>query len=363
MANSAQTPKAGGILNATLLEAPPSFSIHDETTISAVWPAMPCYNNLVLFDPLKKQESSDTIIPELAEKWALQDGGKSLVFFLRKDVKWHDGRPFTSKDVKHTFDTIREVEGVTAKLRVNPRKLWYENVVTIDTPDPYAVTFRLKRPQPSLLLMLASGYSPIYPAHVPVSELRSKCVGTGPFKLKEYRQGELIEMVKNPDYFVKGRPYLDGIRYTIIKDRGTRYSALQAGRQDIAFIWEVAKTIAETTKQALPQLVLVETSTNVNDHVIVNFRRPMFKDPRIWKAINLAIDRKGYIQAGRQGAAIIGGVMLPKPYGVWGLPEEEQRKLPGFGDPAKQKAEAKKLLAEAGYGPSKPLKFAVSIII
>ncbi len=360
MANSAQTPKAGGILNATLLEAPPSFSIHDETTISAVWPAMPCYNNLVLFDPLKKQESSDTIIPELAEKWALQDGGKSLVFFLRKDVKWHDGRPFTSKDVQHTFDTIREVEGVTAKLRVNPRKLWYENVVTIDTPDPYAVTFRLKRPQPSLLLMLASGYSPIYPAHVPVSELRSKCVGTGPFKLKEYRQGELIEMVKNPDYFVKGRPYLDGIRYTIIKDRGTRYSALQAGRQDIAFIWEVAKTIAETTKQALPQLVLVETSTNVNDHVIVNFRRPMFKDPRIWKAINLAIDRKGYIQAGRQGAAIIGGVMLPKPYGVWGLPEEEQRKLPGFGDPAKQKAEAKKLLAEAGYGPSKPLKFAVS---
>src|SRR5216117_3103501 len=85
--------------------------------------------------------------------------------------------PFTAKDVKHTFDTIREVEGVTAKLRVNPRKLWYENVITIDTPDPYAVTFRLKRSQASLLLMLASGYSPIYPAHVPVSELRSKCVG------------------------------------------------------------------------------------------------------------------------------------------------------------------------------------------
>ena len=86
-ANSAQAPKSGGILNATLLEAPPSFSIHDETTISAVWPAMPCYNNLVLFDPLKKQESSDTIIPELAEKWALQDERKSLIFFLRKDVK------------------------------------------------------------------------------------------------------------------------------------------------------------------------------------------------------------------------------------------------------------------------------------
>jgi peptide/nickel transport system substrate-binding protein len=358
--HSAQTPKPGGILNATLIEAPPSFSIHEEATISTVWPMMSCYNNLVLFDPLKKQENVSTIIGELAERWSWQDGGKSLVLFLRKDVKWHDGQPFTSKDVKHTFDTVRESEGVKTKLRVNPRKLWYENVTSIDAPDPYVVTFRLKRPQPSLLLMLASGYSPIYPAHVPVNELRSKCLGTGPFKLKEYRQGELIEMVKNPDYFVKGRPYLDGIRYTIIKERGTRYSALQAGRQDIPFIWEVSKTIAETTKHDVPQLVLTESSTNVNDHILVNFRRPLFKDPKIRMAITLAVDRKGYIQAGRQGAAVIGGVMLPKPYGVWGLSEAEQMKIPGFGDPVKQKAEAKKLLAEAGYGPSKPLKLSVS---
>ncbi|HEY3304513.1 MAG TPA: ABC transporter substrate-binding protein [Candidatus Binatia bacterium] len=359
-ASAAQVPKAGGVLNATLTEAPPSFSLHEEVTISTVWPMMPCYNNLILFDPLKKQESMETIIPELAEKWTLQDGGRSLVFFLRKDVKWHDGRPFSSKDVKHTFDTIREVEGVTAKLRVNPRKLWYENVESIDASTPDAVVFRLKRPQQSLILMLASGYAPIYPAHVPVTELRSKCLGTGPFKLKEYRQGELIEMVKNPDYFVKGRPYLDGIRYTIIKDRSTRYAALQAGRQDIPFIWEVAKTNAETTKRAVPKLVLVESSTNVNDHILVNLTRPLFKEPKIRNAVSLAVDRKGYIQAGRQGAAIIGGVMLPKPYGVWGLPEAEQKKIPGFGDAAKNKAEAKKLLAEMGYGPSKPLKFTVS---
>src|SRR5438309_6141608 len=358
--HSAQAPKAGGILNATLIEAPPSFSIHDETTISAVWPMMPCYSNLLLFDPLKKQESLDTLIPELAEKWSWQEGGKSLAFSLRKDVKWHDGQPFTSKDVKYTFDTIREVEGVTAKLCVNPRKLWYDNVESIDATEPQRVIFRLKRPQPSLLLMLASGYAPIYPAHVSLSELRTKCVGTGPFKLKEYRQGELIELVKNSDYFVKGRPYLDGIRYTISKERSTRYSALQTGRQDIPFIWEVAKTAAETTKQAVPQLVMIETSTNVNDHIVVNFRRPLFKDPKIRLAISLAVDRKGYIQAGRQGAAIMGGVMLPKPYGVWGLSEAEQKKIPGFGDPAKQKAEATKLLAELGYGPSKPLKISVS---
>ncbi len=359
-ADSAQTPKTGGILNATLIEAPPSFSIHEEATVGAVWPVMPCYNNLALFDPLKKQEGPNTIIGELAERWSWQDGGKSLVFFLRRNVKWHDGQPFTSKDVKHTFDTVRGTPGIASKLRVNPRQLWYENVASIDATDPYAVIFRLKRPQPSLLLMLASGYSPVYPSHVPLPELRTKCVGTGPFKLKEVRAGELIEYTRNPDYFVKGRPYLDGIRYTIIKDRATRYSAIQAGRQDVPYPLEIAKTIAESVKRAAPHLVLVENTTNVYDSVLVNFTRPIFKEPKIRSAINLAIDRKGYVQAGRQGATIPGGVMLPKPYGVWGLPAAEQAKIPGFGDPVKQKAEARKLLAGAGYGPAKPLKLTVS---
>jgi peptide/nickel transport system substrate-binding protein len=356
----ATTPKSGGVLNATLSEPPPSLSIHEEATVAAVWPMMPCYSNLVLFDPLKKQESVNTIIGELAEKWAWQDGGKSLIFHLRKGVKWHDGQPFTSKDVKHTFDVVREAPEAAAKLRVNPRKLWYENVVFIDAPAPDTVIFRLKRPQPSLLLMLASGYSPVYPAHVSPAELRTKCVGTGPFKLKENRPGEYVDLVKNPDYMIRGRPYLDGIRYLIIRERGTRYSAIQAGRQDVAYPLEVAKTVAESVKQAVPRMVLVEMSTNVNDHILVNFRRPLFQDPRVRRAMSLAIDRKAYIQAGRQGAAVPGGVMLPRPYGVWGLPEKEQAKMPGFGDPAKNKAEAKGLLSEAGYGPGKPLKLTVS---
>jgi len=357
---AATEPKYGGVLNATQSDLPPSLSIHEEATVAAVWPMMPCYNNLVLFDPLKKQESVSTIIGELAEKWEWQDGGKALAFTLRKGVKWHDGQPFTSKDVKYTFDLVREAPGAPAKLRVNPRKLWYENVADIETPSPDAVVFRLKRPQPSLILMLAAGYSPVYPAHVLPAELRTKCVGTGPFKLKEYRPGEYVDLVKNPDYFVKGRPYLDGIRYLIIRERGTRYAAIQAGRQDVTYPLEVAKTIAESVKKAVPSMVLVEASTNLNDNLLLNFKRPIFQDPRIRRAINLAIDRKDYVQAGRQGAAVLGGVMLPKPYGVWGLSEKELAKLPGMGDPVKNKAEAKQLLAQAGYGPGKPLKLSVS---
>ena len=352
-------PKSGGVLNAMHREDPPSLSIHEEATVSTNWAMMPCYSNLVLFNPLRGQESPATIQGELAEKWAWRDEGKSLVFSLRKDVRWHDGQPFTSKDVKYTFDLVRGAPG-TSGLRLDPRKVWYAQIQTIDTPDPYTAVFRLKRPQPSLLMLFASGYSPVYPAHIPAAELRTRCVGTGPFKLKEYRLGELIEFVRNPDYFIKGRPYLDGIRFIIIKERGTRIAALQTGRLDVMMPDEGGKTAAEQLKRAAPSIVIFETSTNVNDNLLTNFKRPPFTDARVRRAISLAIDRRAYVQAVRQGGAVVGASMLPRPWGVWGLAPEELAGLPGSGDPAKQKAEARQLLAEAGFGSGHPLRPVVS---
>ncbi len=357
---AAAAPRHGGVLNAMHREDPPSLSIHEESTISTNWPMMSCYNNLVLFNPLRGQESAATIIGELATAWRWQDGGRSLAFTLRRGVRWHDGQPFTSKDVKYTFDLVREAPGIGARLRLNPRKQWYAQVQAIDAPDPYTVVFRLKRPQPSFLLLLASGYSPIYPAHIPPAELRTRCVGTGPFKLKEYRPGELIEMVRNPDYFVKDRPYLDGIRFIIIKERGTRIAALQAGRLDVIMPQEGTKTAAEQLKKAVPSMVIFQTSQNINDNILVNFKRPPFTDARVRRAMSLAIDRRGYIQAVRQGGAVPGASMLPRPWGVWGLPASELATLPGTGDPARQRAEARQLLSEAGFGPGHPLRVVVS---
>src|SRR5262245_20087436 len=100
------------------------FAIHESSTISTVFPAAPCFNNLVQFDPAKAIESTDTIVGDLAEKWSWQDNYSNLVFFLRKNVKWHDGHPFSSKDVKFTFDMLREGPDAPAKLRINPRKDW-----------------------------------------------------------------------------------------------------------------------------------------------------------------------------------------------------------------------------------------------
>ena len=132
-----QAPKSGGWLALRLREdLPQGFAIHESATISTMWPAMPCFGNLVLFDPLKPTHSVDTIVGELAGRWAWQDNYRKLVFFLRRDVRWHDGKPFSSKDVKYTFDLLRETSDAPAKLRLNPRREWYGNVEAVEALDP-----------------------------------------------------------------------------------------------------------------------------------------------------------------------------------------------------------------------------------
>jgi peptide/nickel transport system substrate-binding protein len=352
-----QTPKSGGSLNIMLREdLSQGFAVHETSTISSVWPVSPCFNNLVIFDPLKRQESVDTVIGELAEKWSWQDNYRNLVFFLRKDVKWHDGKPFTSKDVKHTFDMVREAPDAGAKLRINPRKDWYANLQNVEAPDAYTVIFHLKRPQPSLILMLASGYTPVYAAHIPPQQYRTTCVGTGPFKVKEWRHGEYVEYVKNPDYFVKGRPYLDGLKYIVIKERGTRTAALQAGQLDVAMPGETTKAASEQLKAAVPKLIVTPFSTNVTDNIIMNLKKPPFDNQKVRLAVSYAIDRRGLAQAVHQGGSMLGAAMAPKPHGVWGLLEKDLTALPGYGKPADMKAQARKLLAEANITPQNPLK-------
>src|SRR5262245_6199632 len=354
----AQTPKPAGTLAITQREdLPQGFTIHETSTNSTVWQGMPWFNNLVLFDPLKATESVDTIIGELAEKWSWQDNYRNLVFFLRKDVKWHDGKPFTSKDVKYTFDMVREASDATQKLRISPRSDWYSNVEAVEAADAYTVVFRLKRPQPSLLMMLASGYSPVYASHVPAASYRTGCVGTGPFKVKEWRKGEFVDYVKNPDYLVKGRPYLDALRYVVIKERGPRTAALQAVQVDVSYRGEVPKPSAEQHKQAVPQLVVTPYSQNVNDNIIMNVTKPPFDNVKVRLAISHAIDRRALVRAVHQGGAVVGAAMAPRPYGVWGLLEKDLMASPGYGaNPADEKAKAKKLLAEAGISLQSPLR-------
>jgi peptide/nickel transport system substrate-binding protein len=134
---------------------------------------------------------------------------------------------------------------------------------------------------------------------VPLNDLRQRCVGTGPFKLKQYLPGTLIEMERNADYFVPGRPYLDGIRYPIITERGTRLAALQTGRLDVSMPLEMTKTMADTLKQAVPSLVVTVVGQNGSDNVVVNHKRAPFDTLAVRRAVSLAMDRHAYIKGVR----------------------------------------------------------------
>jgi len=357
-AATAPAQKYGGTLNALSRGNPANLNIHQTSTITTVFPMMPIYNNLVLYDQLKPQESPDTIVPELAESWSWSADHKNLTFRLHRGVKWHDGKPFTSKDVKMTWDDVRGVSG--RRLKLNPRKLWWDNVTDVTTNGDHEVTFHLKRPQPAILAMLASGYSPVLPAHIEPSRLRTEAIGTGPFKLHKYERDQKIELVKNQDYFVKGRPYLDGIHYLTIKSRSSRFAALVANQADITFPGETTKPIYEGLQRRNLELVFHQTIANSSNNVIFNPHKPPFNDERMRVVVSLALDREGFVKGLRQGGALQSGALLPPPYGVWGLTQEQLNSLPGYGDARKNKAKAREIMKKLGFGPDKHFKVTIS---
>jgi len=156
--------KPGGVLRIPVFDNPASMSIHEESAVLAERAMMGVFNNLVMFDQHVKQNSLASIIPDLATSWSWSEDGTQLTFPLREGVKWHDGKLFSAADVKCTWDlmTGRSRDA----LRVNPRKSWYRNLDEVTTNGDYEVTFHLKRPQPALLALLASGWSPVYPCHI-----------------------------------------------------------------------------------------------------------------------------------------------------------------------------------------------------
>ena len=230
LAETAFAQKPGGILQMPGFASPASMSIHEESTIAAGIPLMGEFNNLVVFDQHVAQNSLASIVPDLASDWSWDEVGTALTFRLHQGVKWHDGNPFTAADVKCTWDAL--AGKAAEKFRVNPRKSWYRNLDEITTNGDYEVTFHLKRPQPYLIALLASGQSPVYPCHVPLRDMRTHPIGTGPFKFVEYKPNEHIRVVRNPDYWKPGRPYLDGIETTIIPSVSTRLLAFVAGNFD-----------------------------------------------------------------------------------------------------------------------------------
>ncbi|MFI5000453.1 MAG: ABC transporter substrate-binding protein [Reyranellales bacterium] len=351
--------KSGGVLRIYHRDNPPSASIFEEATNSTVIPFMPVFNNLVMYDQHQPQNSPQDIVPDLAKSWSLSADGKDLTFKLQEGVKWHDGKPFTAKDVVCTFDLLMGKS--EQKLRRNPRTSWYGNVDHVDAKGDYEVTMHLKRPQPSMLALLASGYTPMYPCHVPAAQMRTKPIGTGPFKFVEFKQNETIKLARNADYWKKGRPYLDGIEFTIVPNRATAILSFISGRFDMTFPWEVTMPLLKDVKSQLPAAECQVTSMNVSTNLIVNSEAPPFNNPDLRRAMILALDRKAFVDILNQGNADVGGTMEPPKDGFWGLPPDVLAAVPGYGpDVAKNREQARAIMKKLGYGPDKHLLLKIS---
>src|SRR6516165_1465177 len=352
-------PKHGGILKIYHRDSPPSASILEEATYSTVIPFMGIFNNLVLYKQDVPQNSFQTIVPDLAVSWSWSEDKTTLTFKLRQGVKWHDGKPFTANDVKCTFDLLMGKS--KDSLRKNPRQDWYKNVTEVKVNGDDEVAFHLRRPQPALLALLASGYAPIYPCHVSARDMRLKPIGTGPFKFVEFKQNESIKITRNGDYWKKDRPYLDGIEFTIIPNRSTAILAFIAGRFDMTFPTEVSIPLLKDVKSQAPQAVCSLVPINVSTNLIVNRDKPPFDNADLRNAMALALDRKAFVDILSEGKDDIGASMLPPPEGVWGMPPEMLKTIPGYGtDVQANRAQARKLMEKLGYGPDKRLAVKVS---
>ncbi|MBV9967088.1 MAG: peptide ABC transporter substrate-binding protein [Alphaproteobacteria bacterium] len=348
--------KPGGILRVHAIDSPPSLSMLEEVDANPARAAMGIFNNLVMFNQHVKQNSMASIVPDLATGWSWSEDGRELTLPLRHGVKWHDGKPFTAADVKCTWDLLTG-KG-SEKLRLDPRKSWYGNLTEVTTNGDDAVTFHLNRPQPAFLSLLASGFSVVYPCHVSPAEMRRHPIGTGPFEFVEFKPNERVRLTRNPAYWKQGRPYLDGVEFEIIRDPATANLAFIAGKID----WTaMTLPLMKAVKSEAPDTICEVTPGGISRNLVINRDAAPFDNSEMRRAMALALDRKAFIDILSEGQGDIGGVMQPLPEGLWGMPPEVLKALPGYDpDVQKNRAEARQIMRKLGYGPEDRLALKIS---
>lgn len=340
-----EKPRQGGTLRVALAGDPPSLDMHQEQTFMVTIPLSPVYNTLVMFDP----HGYPKVIGDLAKSWTASADAMTYTFTLHQGVKFHDDSELTSADVKASWDKIVfPPEGV-----VSPRRSEFEFIKSVETPDPYTVVFRLNYPAASFLTGIAHPANFIFAKKYLDQDIhyyKQKTMGSGPFKLKEYVRGASIELERNPNYWKKGFPYMDGVKYYIIKDDGARAKSIRADRTDVEFRGLAPSEVEGIQGQMSDKVKVAYPGQPVHWGVALNVDKKPFDDERVRKALSLALDRYDMAKtlAPLTGLDTVGG---PQPPGSLGaLTPEELQQLPGFGkDHEANLKEAKRLLTEAGY--------------
>ncbi|ETW94088.1 MAG: hypothetical protein ETSY1_36350 [Candidatus Entotheonella factor] len=340
-----ETPQRGGVMKVAIQGDPPSLDMHQESTFLVMIPFGNVYNTLIKFHPHRH----DDIVGDLAESWTSSEDGLTHTFKLRQGVKFHDGSDFTSADAKASWDKIIN----PPKGTISTRRSIYQMVDSIEAPDPHTVVFKLHYPAASFIPLMALPYNLIY-SKAKLDEdpnwYKKNAMGTGPFKLKAIRRGSFIEMERNDNYWKEGMPYLDGIKYFMIKDTSARAKSVRTGRTDVELRGFPPAEVEAMKKQMGDKLTVAYPRINLQWGVAFNVAKKPFDDARVRKALSLAIDRYDMAKVldPLSGLSIVGGVMHPD--SKYALPMEELQKFAGFGKNHQANiAEAKRLLAEAGY--------------
>jgi len=324
----AAEPKRGGTLLAAAEIDPVSLDPHTNSNFSAMQGYEQIYESLTGYD------EKTNIIPALAEKWEIQNGGKTYVFHLRPNVKFHNGQTMTAEDVKYSIDRV--VDPKTA----SPYRSWFDSIQEVKIVDPLTLQVNLKDPYPGLLGsfagMRASGIMPKGLAER--ENLKIKGIGTGPFKLVEFVPQDHITYARNPDYWDKPLPYVDGMVFKVLTEDNARVAALRAGQIQYAFLLPQGY---EQLKNAPGITVLKSPSAWVVLHYINVSKKPL-NDARVRRAMRMAVDTNEVIQKAAFGQGVPSGPM-PTGYGDWYL---DPKTLPYLRPDVEG---AKKLLAEAGY--------------
>lgn len=340
---AADQPRSGGVLKAAAYMDEATFDLHVSGRNLVVEHAGLSYSGLLQCDPT----DGTRIITDLAESYQTSADGKKVTFLLKKNVRCHDGKPFTAEDVRFNFDRwIKPPEGV-----VITRKEIVANVDRVETPDAATVDIYLKSPSPSAIPLFAMAAASMLPPQFLKDNktMGYTILGTGPYKLKRYTRGVSVEHVKNEDYFITGRPYLDGVSQYMIPDNSARLAALRTGQIRMTFLSQANMTPsqAELLKTQMSDKLGIARILALGDmFVLMNQTRPPFNDLRVRQAVDMALDRKKAIDV-VEGRAKISALLPP---GSWSLSEEELVARPGYrGVSSSDIEKARGLLREAGY--------------
>jgi peptide/nickel transport system substrate-binding protein len=338
-----EKPRYGGILTWFDYGDPGRLDVHTESPLVVQQATAGIYSGLLHHDP----DDPSKIAGDLAERWTVSRDNKTYTLHLRREVKWHDGQPFTSADVKATFDRILKPDFKTPKCGAVLKPI----VADVEAVDSHTVQFTLKAPVAYFASDLAFAWCRIAAKHIleKYGDLNKPeaQIGTGPFKFTKYERGSVIEWGKNKDYFIPGLPYLDGVKQYILVSAPTQVAAAKAGRVMLWDAWPpMRRTQAEEVKAARADEVDVyRHSINTIFVLYMNVERAPFNTPDLRRAVFLAIDRQELVAKALEGAGVPCAILDPKLVGDFALPLEEVQKTPGCRQPKDQDlAEAKRLV-------------------